>query len=64
MQISGGKMERLRYAEAAEFLGVSVPTLKLWVVKKKIPHYKVGNTVQFDTGDLEKFIADSRVEAA
>lgn len=57
-------MERLRYAEAAEYLGVSVPTLKLWVMNKKIPHYKVGNAVQFDRNDLDKFIESARVEAA
>lgn len=57
-------MQRLRYADAAEFLGVSVPTLKLWVGAKKIPYYRIGHTVQFERKDLEKFISKSRVEAA
>jgi len=57
-------MKRLRYEDAAKHLGISVPTLKLWVRDQKIPYYKIGLIVQFDIDDLDKFIESARVEAA
>jgi excisionase family DNA binding protein len=56
--------EQMRYPGAAKFLGISVPTLKLWVYDGKIPYYKMGRFVLFERKDLENFVKNCRVEAA
>jgi excisionase family DNA binding protein len=53
----------LRVCEAAEYLGVSVQTVYLWVERKQIPHLRVmGRNIRFLKSDLEPFRATFKQE--
>lgn len=54
---------RLRYREAAEYLGIAEITLRRWVSERRIEHLKVGKAVLFNPADLEAFIESNRVPA-
>lgn len=49
--------------EAAHFLAVSPSTLYGWVWQRRIPFVKVGRAVRFDMADLERFVAQNRIQA-
>jgi excisionase family DNA binding protein len=52
--------EIIKYQEAADYLCVSVPTLRRWVSLKKIEFHKVGiSTVVFFKSELDAFIHES-----
>ncbi|MBM4159167.1 MAG: helix-turn-helix domain-containing protein [Ignavibacteria bacterium] len=47
---------------AAEFLGVSVQTLRYWIQKKSISYYKPnGKILLFDISELEAFVRKKKV---
>ena len=49
--------------DAAQYLGVSVQTMYLWVERKQIPHLRVmGRNVRFLKSDLEPFRAAFKQE--
>jgi excisionase family DNA binding protein len=49
--------------QAANFLGVSVQTVYLWVERKQIPHLRVmGRNIRFLKSDLETFRASFKQE--
>lgn len=48
--------------EMAEYLGLTVGTMYVWVCHKKIPYLKVGKLVKFDLREIEKWLKDKRVE--
>ncbi len=54
---------RLRLPEAAEFLGVTRRTLasRGWRIKHRIPTIAIGRALVFDTGALERFLAQHAV---
>ncbi len=53
---------KMTYAHTANFLGVSERTLRRWVKRDRIPHYKLGRRVYFDELDLLRWIETCRVE--
>lgn len=55
--------ELVNVNEAARFLAVSPSTLYGWVWQRRISFVKVGRAVRFDISDLQRFIAENRVEA-
>lgn len=58
-------MKKLSRAEAAEFLGLSVPTLNKWAYEghPKLPYYRLGRKTVYDMADLEVFLAERRIES-
>ena len=53
----------LSVRDAAIYLGVSPPTVYLWVERKQIPHLRVmGRNIRFLKSDLEPFRASFRQE--
>lgn len=42
----------------AEMLSVPEPTVRDWVYKRKIPHYKVGHSVRFDPSEIRSWILE------
>ena len=52
----------LTVEEAAERLGTSVRFVRRLVTERRIAYVKVGRHVRLDSGDVEAFIAGSRVE--
>lgn len=53
----------LRIENAAEYLGISVGTLYVWVHQGKIPHIKMGRLLKFDKLQLDLFIERNQVKA-
>lgn len=47
--------------ELAEYLGVSVNTVRYWVWHRQIPYCKLGRLVKFDLKDLEKWFIEQRM---
>jgi len=59
--MSGEPQRRLvTIQEASKFLSVSVSTLYGWVWQRRIPFVKLGRSLRFDIGDLEKFIETNK----
>ena len=54
---------KLSLVEAAPILGVSPHTLRAWTRERRIPFYRNGRRIVFAVHDLERFLADNRVEA-
>jgi len=48
----------LRYAQAADVLGVSRGTLEVWLSTKRynVPYYKIGRNVLFKRSELERWV--------
>lgn len=62
----GGKMnekEMVGVKEAAEIIGVSGKTIREWVKKGVLPHYRLVRRIKFDRSELEKLKHGHRVEA-
>jgi excisionase family DNA binding protein len=55
--------ELVNVVEAARFLAVSPSTLYGWVWQRRISFVKVGRAVRFDRADLERFVAQNRIQA-
>lgn len=56
--------ELLDVAGAAAHLGTPVRFIRRLIAERRIPFYKLGRYVRIDKADLDRFIADGRVEAA
>lgn len=53
-QVKGSKPSYMTTYEAADFLGFTAGTLRVWRSLGKGPsYYKVGNTVRYERDDLE-----------
>lgn len=51
--------------ETAQFLDVSIPTLRTWRHRKQGPaYYKIGGKVRYKPEDLQSFVNESRVDHA
>ena len=42
--------------DAAQFLGISVPTLRVWLKQKDIPAHKVGKLWKFKLVELDEWV--------
>jgi excisionase family DNA binding protein len=56
-------IRRLSVAEAAQSLGVAVPTLRRWLARRLIAFSRCGRRIVIDPNDLEQFLSEHRVEA-
>jgi excisionase family DNA binding protein len=48
--------------EAAEFLGVSLRTIRYWVATRRIPYFHLGRFIRFKPTDLTAFLESGRVD--
>lgn len=55
--------EKLNLTESASILGLSPHTLRAWTRERRIPFFRCGRRIVFAAADLERFLAESRVEA-
>ena len=59
------KVERrnrlIRIVPAAQILGVSVPTVRLWVRQRRIPFVRLGTAIRFSPQALDQFIVEHAV---
>ena len=46
----------------AEYLDMSINTIRSWVWQRKIPCFKVGRLVRFDLREIEKWLKDRKVK--
>lgn len=54
-----GKM--LKIDDVVKKLGVSKPTLRLWIQNKSIPFVRVGKLIRFESTDLNRWIESRKV---
>jgi excisionase family DNA binding protein len=52
--------ELLTIQQAAAALDKSVPTLRRWIQRRKLAHYRIGGEIRFDRADLAALIAAGR----
>jgi len=50
----------LTISQAAEALDKSLPTLRRWIQRRKLAHYRIGGEVRIDPADIAALIAASR----
>ena len=50
-------MQKVRYKEMAQMLGISERSLKNWVSSRKVPYIKLGRIVLFDPAKVEAALA-------
>jgi excisionase family DNA binding protein len=48
--------EWLTIKEAADYLKLSVPTIRKYIRLRKLPHYRHGRIVRFKRRDLDNFL--------
>ncbi|MFH1014747.1 MAG: helix-turn-helix domain-containing protein [Nitrospirota bacterium] len=48
--------------DCAEYLDVSINTLRSWVWMKRIPYVKMGRLVKFDLGEIESWLKDKKIK--
>ena len=57
------RSRKLTVAEAAEELGVKQPTIRAWVAKKRISHFKLGRSIRISMDEIERLLRQSFVPA-
>ena len=55
--------EILIIQEAAEYLRVSVTTLRRYAYERRVTHYKLKGRIIFRKADLEKFLDTRKIES-
>ena len=58
-----GNQKLYSVPEAAEYLNISIHTLRAWISQRRIPFIKLGRRVCFRPEDLTEFINNCAVEA-
>jgi excisionase family DNA binding protein len=56
-------MELLTIPEVAEFLKISVPSVRRLQQRRLIPFFKVGGSVRFTRSDILSYLEKKRVES-
>ena len=51
----------VRTPEAAEYTGLSIHTIKAYVLNKKIPFIKVNGCLLFNIADIDSWLESNRV---
>jgi len=59
--IAVGRLLTLR--ECAERTGNKVSTWRAWVLRRKVPYYKLSRSIRIAESDLERLIEQARVPA-
>lgn len=54
----------LNYAQASDFLGIPVGSLRNMVMRRQLPHVKIGRRVRFRARDLENWLSDNTIDVA
>ena len=50
--------------EAAKVLDLAAPTIRLWVSKKKLGHFKLGRSIRIPETEINRILKSSYVSAA
>ena len=61
MKNPGNLRNLLTYAETAKLIGVAEPTVRRWVMLRKIPFIKLGRSVRFHPQALKGWIEERSV---
>lgn len=65
MDTSSTRRERLTEAEAAHYVGMSIPWLRLQRMKRRGPSFlKIGRAVRYNVADLDAWMDSHRVQCA
>ncbi len=53
----------LTVCEASERTGYQESTWRAWILRRKVPYYKINRSVRIAEADLERIIDQSRIPA-
>jgi excisionase family DNA binding protein len=53
----------LTVSEAAKRMGVQESTVRAWVMRRRIPHLKIGRSVRIEEKEVDRLLAQCRVPA-
>jgi|SaaInlStandDraft_3_1057020.scaffolds.fasta_scaffold157434_1 excisionase family DNA binding protein len=56
------KPETWNHTTAAEYIGITPGTMRVWCSKRKIPFIKINGRVRFRQVDLDKFLDDGLIQ--
>ncbi|MEM9562164.1 MAG: helix-turn-helix domain-containing protein [Actinomycetota bacterium] len=59
---AGGRAALLDIGQAAERLSVSQSFVRRLVLERRVPYFKVGKYIRFESADLDEWLAARRVE--
>ena len=62
MQIKSSGKKFLSPKELAEYMGLSVHTIYLWIQLRKIPHNKIGKLVRFNLAEIDAWLKAQHIE--
>ena len=57
------KLENLTVAEAAHALGLRPSTVRAWLWRKRLAHYKLGAAVRIPRVEIERILRESLIPA-
>jgi excisionase family DNA binding protein len=50
-----------RFKEAAEYLGITPNTIRVWCSQKKVPFIKINGSIRFRRSDLDEFLGSNLI---
>jgi len=56
-------MSLLTVAQAADRLGVKVPTIRLWLAQRKLAYVKLSRAVRVPEAEVERLIKENTIPA-
>lgn len=56
-------MTLLTVPQAAERLGMKVPTIRLWIAKRKLAHVKLSRSVRVPESEIDRLIRENLIPA-
>jgi excisionase family DNA binding protein len=51
----------LNAGQVAQMLGLSIATIRKWVLARYIPYRKIGRAVRFSAGEIQEWLKSRRV---
>jgi excisionase family DNA binding protein len=62
--ITAQSPEYLDTEAAAGYLGISLPTLRVWLRERKFPAHRIGRLIRLKRSDLDQYVASNRRRSA
>ncbi len=54
-------MKLIKIGELSEMVGLAQSTLYKYACERKIPYFKIGNSIRFSIEDIEEWLRDKKV---
>jgi excisionase family DNA binding protein len=51
-------------SQLSSLLNVPIKTIRHWVYRREVPHYKIGRHLRFNAQEIQKWIQERRIQDA